>query len=77
VHVVQTGGAEERRTLAFRDYLREHAVVARQYAELKRGLAPQYNAAEFSSRQAYADAKASFVSSVTERAVAEGYPRGF
>lgn len=77
VHVVQTGGAEERRTLAFRDYLREHPVVARQYEELKRGLAPQHNAADFSSRQAYADAKTSFVSSVTERAVAEGYPRGF
>lgn len=76
VHVVQAGGAEERRTLAFRDYLREHPVVARQYEELKRGLAPQHRAAEFSSRQAYADAKTAFVISITERAVVEGYPRG-
>jgi GrpB-like predicted nucleotidyltransferase (UPF0157 family) len=75
VHIVQAGGAEESRTLAFRDYLREHPVAARQYEELKRALAPRHFAAEFSSRQAYADAKASFVSSITERAVAEGYPR--
>src|SRR5215471_4412966 len=65
VHVVQTGGAEERRTLAFRDYLREHPVAARRYEELKRELASQHCAAEFSSRQAYADAKTSFVNSVT------------
>jgi len=77
VHVVQTGGAEERRTLAFRDYLREHPVAARRYEELKRELASQHCAAEFSSRQAYADAKTSFVDSVKERAVAEGYPREF
>jgi GrpB-like predicted nucleotidyltransferase (UPF0157 family) len=76
VHVVRAGGAEERRTLAFRDYLRDHPVVARQYAEIKRALAPQHSAAEFSSRQAYADAKTAFVSSVTERAMAGGYPRG-
>ena len=76
VHVVEAGGAEERRTLAFRDYLREHPVEARQYEELKRRLAPQYSAAEFSSRQAYADAKTAFVISVTERALAVGYPRG-
>jgi len=35
VHVVQAGGAEELRTLAFRDYLREHSDAAREYAELK------------------------------------------
>src|SRR5436190_136368 len=29
VHVVQSGGHEERRTLAFRDFLREHRDVAR------------------------------------------------
>jgi GrpB-like predicted nucleotidyltransferase (UPF0157 family) len=76
VHVVEKGGAEERRTLAFRDYLREHPAVARRYEDLKRGLAPHYSAADFSSRQAYADAKTAFVSSVTQRAMEEGYPRG-
>src|SRR5262245_31621873 len=30
VHVVEAGGAEEQRTLAFRDYLRDYADVARQ-----------------------------------------------
>jgi GrpB-like predicted nucleotidyltransferase (UPF0157 family) len=38
VHVVESGGAEERRTLAFRDYLRDHSEVAREYEDLKRGL---------------------------------------
>ena len=39
VHVVQLGGAEERRTLAFRDYLREHGDTAREYEQFKRDLA--------------------------------------
>ena len=34
-HVVQAGGTEERRTLAFRDYLREHQDVSREYEALK------------------------------------------
>ena len=74
VHVVQSGGDEERRTLAFRDYLREHPEVARAYEGLKRGLAPRYSTTDFSSRQAYADAKAVFVTEVTGRALAAGYP---
>ena len=77
VHVVQSGEDEERRTLAFRDYLREHPEVAREYERLKRELAPQHSARDFSSRQAYADAKTAFVRRVTERALAEGYPRAF
>lgn len=76
VHVVETGGAEERRTLAFCDYLREHPTVASQYEALKRALALQHNAANFSSREGYTNAKTDFVSKVTKRAVAEGYPRG-
>ena len=75
VHIVESGGAEERRTLAFRDYLREHPGAARQYEDLKRQLASQYGAAELSSREAYADAKTELVTSLTERAIAEGYPR--
>ena len=74
VHVVQAGGAEERRTLAFRDYLRDHPDVARAYEDLKRGLASQHSATDFSSRQAYADAKTEFITSMTERALANGYP---
>jgi GrpB-like predicted nucleotidyltransferase (UPF0157 family) len=75
VHVVQAGGDEERRTLAFRDYLRDYNDTAREYAKLKRGLAPQYIATEFSSRQAYAEAKAAFITRVIARALSEGYPR--
>ena len=75
VHVVQAGGEEERRTLAFRDYLRDHGDTARAYADLKRRLAPQYIATEFSSRQAYADAKTAFITEVVARALSEGYPR--
>ena len=76
VHVVQAGGHEERRTLAFRDYLREHGDTAREYADLKRRLAPRYSAGRFASQQAYADAKTAFVTQVTARALSEGYPRG-
>lgn len=75
VHVVASGGAEERRTLAFRDYLREHAEAARAYEDLKRALAARFDAATFASRQAYADAKTEFVGRITERALADGHPR--
>jgi len=77
IHVVEAGGEEERRTLAFRDYLLEHDTAAREYEALKRSLAPRYSAEQFSSRQAYADAKAEFIARVTEQAIAEGYPRAF
>jgi len=75
VHVVQAGGDEERRTLAFRDYLRDYSHVAREYASFKQQLAPQYVAADFSSRQAYAEAKAGFIARIVEQALTEGYPR--
>src|SRR5262249_23544534 len=75
VHLVRSGSAEERQTLAFRDYLREHPEVTRAYESLKRELAPRHSAATFDSRQAYADAKTEFVTRITERALAEGLPR--
>ena len=75
VHVVQAGGPEERRTLAFRDYLREHPGVAREYEELKRELARRDTAATPESREAYADSKSDFVTRITELALAEGLPR--
>lgn len=74
VHVVQAGGKEERRTLAFRDYLRDHRSVAREYEELKRGLAPRFSAGSHDSRQAYADAKGEFIERITELALAGEYP---
>jgi GrpB-like predicted nucleotidyltransferase (UPF0157 family) len=76
VHVVRSGGSEERRTLAFRDYLRHHPEAARAYEDLKRDLALQHRGLDFASRQAYAEAKTAFVTELTERALAAGYPYG-
>ena len=76
VHVVQSGGHEERRTLAFRDFLREHSDVAREYAALKKHLATSVNGADASSREAYANAKGDFIDRVVQIALAAGYPRG-
>ena len=45
LHVVQSDGPEERRTLAFRDYLRDHSDAAREYVTLKKRLAASVNAA--------------------------------
>ena len=76
VHVVEAGGEEEARTLAFRDYLRDHADMAQEYAALKAMLARRFSAMEFESRQAYADAKGEFIERVIMTARAQGYPRG-
>ena len=75
VHVVQAGGGEERRTLAFRDYLREHRPTACEYEDLKKRLAAETSAKDFSARQVYATAKGAFITRIVERALAEGYPR--
>jgi GrpB-like predicted nucleotidyltransferase (UPF0157 family) len=76
VHVVQAGGQEERRTLAFRDFLREHTEVASEYVVLKRKLAALTDATDASSREAYASAKSEFINRVVQMALAAGYPRG-
>jgi GrpB-like predicted nucleotidyltransferase (UPF0157 family) len=74
LHVVQHGGDEERRTLAFRDYLRDHANVMRDYAALKQRLAPRYSSTDPSAREAYADAKTEFIERIIQQALAAGYP---
>ena len=61
LHVVEAGGAEERRTLAFRDYLRAHPEAAREYEGLKRALAAAFGGADAVAREAYANAKGEFV----------------
>jgi GrpB-like predicted nucleotidyltransferase (UPF0157 family) len=61
--------------LAFRDYLREHGDVAREYEALKRQLAARFSAEESSSREAYASAKGEFIERVVQIALAAGYPR--
>ena len=65
-----------RRTLAFRDFLREHSDVAREYVTLKKQLATLVNLAECLSDEAYANAKSEFVDRVVQTALAAGYPRG-
>lgn len=72
VHLVRSGSAEERRTLAFRDYLRARPGVARAYEALKRELAHRHAVATPESHEAYADDKTAFVVRVTQQALAEG-----
>jgi GrpB-like predicted nucleotidyltransferase (UPF0157 family) len=75
VHVVESGGREERRTLAFRDYLREHAEVAREYERLKLSLADEFGASSPESREAYARGKTAFIEQIVAVALNDGYPR--
>jgi GrpB-like predicted nucleotidyltransferase (UPF0157 family) len=72
VHVVVSGSDEERRTIAFRDYLRVHPEAAREYERLKRVVAGRFDASTFESRQAYADAKTNFVTRTTDAALRGG-----
>ena len=72
VHLVQSGGREERRTLAFRDYLREHPEAAREYESLKRELASRFPPGRADD---YASAKTDFVERIIAEAFAAGYPR--
>jgi GrpB-like predicted nucleotidyltransferase (UPF0157 family) len=75
VHVVASGSEEERRTLAFRDYLRDHADAAREYEQLKRALAAQLVGADAESRESYARAKTDLVERLVAEALRCGYPR--
>jgi GrpB-like predicted nucleotidyltransferase (UPF0157 family) len=75
VHLVERGGAEERRTLAFRDYLRDHEAAARAYEQLKRQLASRTDATDPASREIYALGKTDFIERTIALAFASGYPR--
>jgi GrpB-like predicted nucleotidyltransferase (UPF0157 family) len=74
---VESGGREEQRTLAFRDFLRDHSGVAKEYVALKKRLAIPTDAADPSSREAYACAKSEFIERVIQTALCAGYPREF
>jgi len=75
VHVVERGGREEQRTLAFRDYLRDHPDVAREYEDLKRKVAAHIASADSQAQEHYAAAKTHFIEQVVALAIARGYPR--
>lgn len=60
LHVVAQGGDFWERHLLFRDYLREHDDVVRQYDELKRELAEKHP----QDIAAYTEAKTEFIESV-------------
>jgi GrpB-like predicted nucleotidyltransferase (UPF0157 family) len=75
VHVVERGGLEERRTLAFRDYLRDNPGEAREYERLKRHLAALNDGSNTESRENYAQAKSGFIERIVALALAAGYPR--
>ena len=65
LHLVPFGSRLWGERIAFRDFLREHADVALEYARLKRDLAERYRF----DREAYTDAKAPFVQGMVERAL--------
>jgi GrpB-like predicted nucleotidyltransferase (UPF0157 family) len=64
LHLVPTGSPRYREELAFRDHLRGHADVAREYAALKRRLAEEFAG----DREAYTAAKADFIRAAVDRA---------
>src|SRR6185503_5473614 len=68
VHLCESGGEQEWKHLAFRDYLRGHPQVAQEYAGLKRGLARMHDGGTPQSMEAYSLAKSEFVANVLRAA---------
>jgi GrpB-like predicted nucleotidyltransferase (UPF0157 family) len=64
LHIVEQGGEEHLRPLAFRNYLRAHPETARQYEALKRALAARFQ----HDRSAYNQAKTDFIHSIEAKA---------
>ena len=67
LHMVELTSDFWERHLLFRDYLRRHHDVSKQYYRLKKELAAKYG----SDRGAYTEAKTSFIQSVEDRALTE------
>lgn len=72
VHVVEAGGEEERRTLTFRDYLRQNRDAAHEYEQLKRRLITEINPRDAAARERYAERKTAFVERILALASAAG-----
>ncbi len=74
LHLCVVGSEQERNHLAFRDYLRDHDEVAREYATLKRQLAASAAGSALDDRESYSTAKTTFISAVVASAIEAGYP---
>jgi len=72
LHVVEAGGEEERRTLTFRDYLREHRRAADEYEQLKRQLMIEIRPRDAAARETYAERKSAFVERILALARSAG-----
>jgi GrpB-like predicted nucleotidyltransferase (UPF0157 family) len=71
LHLCVAGSREEARHLAFRDFLRAHPAVARDYVRLKRELAALHGGHDEAARERYSNAKTAFVTAI-ERQVLDG-----
>jgi GrpB-like predicted nucleotidyltransferase (UPF0157 family) len=69
LHLIPVGTTSWIRPIAFRDYLRAHASVAREYDGLKRRLAVEHRL----NRKAYTEAKRPFIDHITALALDAGY----
>jgi GrpB-like predicted nucleotidyltransferase (UPF0157 family) len=69
VHLVSWSSDLWRDHLLFRDYLRAHPEIAREYETIKRELAGMY----LQDKEKYTDAKGPFVRSIVRRAREEGF----
>jgi len=67
--VVESGGSSWVRHLAFRDWLRTHQEEAARYGALKRELAATHGA----DREAYTQAKGTFIREIEAKALAAKY----
>lgn len=71
IHMVEAGHPWVRDQVLFRDYLRTHPEAVREYAELKRRLAAEYNANltdQSNINVGYTDRKGEFVQEILRRA---------
>jgi GrpB-like predicted nucleotidyltransferase (UPF0157 family) len=64
LHINEIGGRNWKDLILFRDYLTQHAEIAKEYAELKLTLARRYP----TNRQSYLDGKAPFIERVLQLA---------
>jgi len=74
VHICEVGGEQERKHLAFRDYLRSHPQQAADYLALKNRLAGVHLGRDDDERERYSLAKTDFVEATIQLAYAKGLP---